>query len=130
MPSPSSRRCFLRFLCPLESFALVHFVIPWQTEVGFICLTSSLFFVVMYLVPMSLMMTLNVLLLIALRRSQTSRLTTLGYRGVLPTAVPTRRRLLTVNDDAAAISTNNASPARSANYCVVIITITNAHAAL
>ena len=40
---------------------------------------SSLFFVVMYLAPMSLMMILNGLLLAALRRSQRSRVTTLCY---------------------------------------------------
>jgi len=38
---------------------------------------TSLFFVVMYLVPMTLMMILNAMLLIALRRSYRSRVTTL-----------------------------------------------------
>jgi len=45
-----------------------------------LCLVNtSLFFVVMYLAPMSLMMVLNGMLLIALRRSQKSRVTTLWH---------------------------------------------------
>jgi len=48
-----------------------------QVTSGYCSGSTSLFFVVMYLAPLTLMMVLNGLLVTALRRSQQSRVTTL-----------------------------------------------------
>jgi len=73
----------------------VHEFVPTSLahdRVYMIFYRTSLFFVVMYLAPMSLMMILNGMLVVALRRSQRHRVTTLRCHVASPTSSLTRRR--------------------------------------
>ena len=69
-----------------------------QDRVYTILYRTSLFLAVMYLVPMSLMMTLNVLLLAALRRSEQNRVTLRSHQASLASSRRRRRRVSVISD--------------------------------